>query len=78
MAIVNRHVQPAPRAEDTPQLQEPRLCEGIDVGEHGPGVYDIEIAILKRQVRQDRVHQEVKRRRKCCVYHTMCSAHIAA
>src|SRR5215472_8044554 len=64
MAIVNRYVQRAPRAEDAPQLQEPCLREVIDVGEHGPGVHDIEILILERQVRQDRVHQEAKRWRK--------------
>jgi len=53
VAIVNGHIEHTPRAEDTPQLQEPRCCEVIDVREHGPGVHDIEIPILERQVRKE-------------------------
>jgi len=43
------------------------------VGENGPGVHDIEILILERQVRQDSVHQEVKRRLKVLEYTTQCA-----
>jgi hypothetical protein len=64
MGIVNRDVQLAPCSQDAPQLQEPRRRKVLDVGEHGPGVHDIEIPILERQVRHDRVHQEAKRWRQ--------------
>src|SRR5215469_13125677 len=62
MLVVNRDVEPSVRLHNPFKFEQPCVCKISDVREHGTTIDQIEISILKRQMRRRRDCSKPERR----------------